>query len=129
MSLNTDLAERFFTASAGGDTAAMTALCAEDVVVRQNSGPSLGLRALTGLAGAVKKAAPDFRYENAVRYDTGAGFVEEHDVCGTLADGTTFRMAVCVVATVAEGLITSMHEYLDTADAQPLLNAMSRPRS
>ena len=129
MSLNTTLAESFFAASAAGDAAAMAALCSEDIAVRQNGGPTLGLAALTGLARAVKRVAPDFRYENPVRADTGLGFVEEHDVCGTLANGTAFRVAVCVVATVAGGRITSMHEYLDTAEAKPLLDALSAPRA
>ncbi|MEO8538601.1 MAG: nuclear transport factor 2 family protein [bacterium] len=129
MSQHTEIAERFFTASAAGDPSAMTALCDPAVQVRQNSGATMGVTALTGLARAVKRAAPDFRYENALRSDTGTGFVEEHDVCGTLADGSTFRMAVCVVATVADGKITSMHEYLDTAEAAPLMAAMARPRA
>ena len=129
MSFNTSLAESFFAASAAGDAAAMAALCADDIAVRQNSGPILGVAAVTGLARAVKRAAPDFRYENPVRSDTGGGFVEEHDVCGTLADGTSFRVAVCVVATVGGGRITSMHEYLDTAEAKPLFDALSRPRA
>src|SRR5512143_3742868 len=97
MSLNTTLAESFFAASAAGDATAMASLCSEDVAVRQNGGPTLGMAALTGLARAVTRVALDFRYENPVRCDTGVGFVEEHDVCGTLADGSTFRVAVCVV--------------------------------
>lgn len=127
MNRNVELAEQFFAASSAGDATAMAAVCAPDIVVRQNGAAPLGLNGLLRFAAAVKAAAPDFRYENPVRYDTGAGFVEEHDVCGTVADGTAFRLAVCVVATVAEGKITSMHEYLDTAGARPLLAALSRP--
>jgi ketosteroid isomerase-like protein len=128
MNSNSTVARQFFEASSAANLEAMAALCAPDVRVRQNSGPVGGVTALLGLAKAVKRVAPDFRYENAVRSDTGVGFVEEHDVCGTLSDGTAFRLAVCVVATVANGKITSMHEYLDTAGAAPLLAALSVPR-
>ncbi len=128
MSLNLDLAQQFFAASAAGNTEAMAALCAPDIVVRQNGGEPLGLKALLRFAAAVKAAAPDFRYENPGRYDMGEGFVEEHSVRGTAPDGTTFTIAVCVVATVSNGKISSMNEYLDTAAARPLMEALARPR-
>lgn len=128
MSLNLDLARQFFAASAAGDSEAMAALCADDIVVRQNGGEAFGLKALLRFASAIKAAAPDFRYENPVRHDTGEGFVEEHDVRGTTPDGTPFTIAVCVVATVTNGKISSMNEYMDTAAARPLTEALSRPR-
>lgn len=126
MSDNLDIATTFFAASSSGDTDAMNALCAEDLVVRQNGGAEMPFAAVARLAKAIRRVAPDFRYENAIRGDTGNGFVEEHDVAGTLPDGTTFRMAVCVVATVLNGKITTMHEYLDTAEAKPLMEALAR---
>ena len=128
MSLNLDLARQFFLASAAGDADAMESLCADNIAVRQNGGEALGIKALLRFAAAVKAAAPDFRYENPVRYDTGDGFVEEHDVRGTAPDGTPFKVAVCVVATVANGKISTMNEYLDTAAARPLMDALARPR-
>lgn len=128
MSRNLELAQRFFAASSAGNTEAMAALCSDRILVQQNGGDALGLTALLGFAAAVKAAAPDFRYENAIRYDTGTGFVEEHDVRGTVKDGSAFKVAVCVVATVEDGRIATMHEYLDTAAARPLVEALSRPR-
>lgn len=129
MSLNLELAQRFFAASSAGDTEAMASLCADDIVVRQNGGDALGLKALLRFAAAVKAAAPDFRYESPVRYDTGHGFVEEHDVCGTVPGGTSFQVAVCVVATTKDGKIATMNEYLDTGAARPLMEALTRPRA
>jgi ketosteroid isomerase-like protein len=125
MTTLTSIAEQFFAASAAGDNAAIRALCSPDLVVRQNGGPVMGIDGLLALSAGVRRVAPDFRYENAVRAGTDTGFVEEHDACGKLADGTEFRMAVCVVATVENGLITSLREYLDLAAARPLGKALA----
>jgi ketosteroid isomerase-like protein len=125
MSSNADLAIKFFEASSKGDEAALRALCDPGLEVRQNGGPNLGFDALLGLSNSVRRVAPDFRYENAIRVATDDGWVEEHDACGTVPDGTTFRIAACVVATVKDGNITSMHEYLDSAAARPLIKALS----
>lgn len=126
MTESTDLAQRFFAAASSGDEASLREVCVDGLVVRQNGGAEMPFAAVARLAKAIRRVAPDFRYENAIRADTGNGFVEEHDVAGTLPDGTTFRMAVCVVATVSNGKIATMHEYLDTADAAPLMAALTR---
>lgn len=120
-----EFAERFFAASASGDVAALRALCAPGFAASQNGGPTMDFDALMGLAGAIRKIAPDFRYENAVRSETVSGFVEEHDACGTLPDGTEFRLAACVVATIEDGQIKSMREYLDTVQTRPLRHALA----
>jgi ketosteroid isomerase-like protein len=122
---NADLAIKFFEASSKGENDALKALCDPQLEVRQNGGPKLGIDALLGLSNSVLRVAPDFRYENAVRVSTDDGWVEEHDACGTVPDGTTFRIAACVVASVKDGRITSLHEYLDSAAARPLIKALS----
>lgn len=124
MSSNADLAIKFFEASSKGDNDALKALCAPQLEVRQNGGPNLGIDALLGLSNSVLRVAPDFRYENAVRVSTDDGSVEEHDACGTVSEGTTFRIPACVIATMKDGRITSIHEYLDTAAARPLIKAL-----
>ncbi len=125
MSDNTNLAARLFAATSSGDAETLRAICVEDFAMRQNGGPTVGFAELAGLGEAVRRVAPDFRYENAVRTDTGHGFVEEHDACGTLADGTTFRLAACVVATVSNGRITAAHEYFDSVEARELMAGRS----
>lgn len=122
---NSQLAERFFRAAAAGDLAALRDVCAPGLVSRQNSRRESGFEGIALLVGAVRARLPDFRYENSVRRDTTDGFVEEHEVCATLPDGTKFRAWVCIVAIVEGGLIASMHEYFDSAEAAPLLAALS----
>ena len=74
MPSNVEVAEQLFTALSGGDMDGAKALCAGDVVVRQNRGPAMGFDAVGALTLAVRSVAPDFRYENAVRAETSNGF-------------------------------------------------------
>ncbi len=125
MASNVDIAIAFFEATGSGDAEALGKLCAPDFVGRQNDGPPMDLKSLVWLSTTVKKALPDFRYENAVRSATETGFVEEHDVCATLPDGSAFKALICVVADVESGKITSIREYFDSAAAAPLLSALN----
>ena len=90
-------------------------MCAPGFQLSQNGGPSTGVDDFLAIVSALVAAIPDFRIENAVRSDTLAGFVEKHNLRGTLPDGTVFHLAVCVVASVQGGKIVAVHEYFDTA--------------
>jgi ketosteroid isomerase-like protein len=128
MGRHSDIARAFFVATAAGDKAAIRSICSADLSASQNGAPPMDVGALAGFAAAVKRVVPDFRYENAVRADTQTGFVEEHDVCGTLPDGTSMRLAVCVVGDVDNGQITALREYLDSAAAAGLIAALRPAR-
>jgi len=128
MGSHSDIARAFFVATAAGDKAAIRSICSPDLKASQNGAPPMDVDALARFAAAVKRAVPDFRYENAVRSDTSTGFVEEHDVCGTLPDGTRMRLAVCVLGDVSEGKITTLREYLDSAAAAGLIKALQAGR-
>lgn len=125
----TEVADRFFAAAGAADLDGIRACCSPDVVANQNGAPGMPLKGLLAFVGAVKQAAPDFRYENRVVQETADGFVEEHDVAATTILGEDLRMAVCVVATVTDGKMTSMREYLDSAAAGPLLRAFEEYRA
>ena len=84
----------------------------------------MDMASLIRFVAAVLRVVPDFHYENAVRTTTESGFVEEHDVCGTLPDGSALRAAACIVAEVRDGQIISVHEYIDTAAVDGLLRAL-----
>ena len=99
-------------------------MCAPGFQLSQNGGPSTGVDDFLAIVSALIAAIPDFRIENAVRFDTLAGFVEEHDLRRTLPDGTVFHLAVCVVASVQGGKIVAVREYFDTAAAGGLFKAM-----
>ncbi len=84
---NKDLGRRLFDAIERGDADAMRSVCAADFVGTQNGGPAMDLRGLIAFAQGSVSVVKDFRYENVVAQDTMDGFVEEHDVVGTLPDG------------------------------------------
>ena len=98
---NDELAQALFEAFGKGDAETVRSLCAPNFEARQNNGPAMTLEPLLDFALAVYKVVKDFRYEDAVRSETRSGFVEEHNVRGTLPDGHEMDLAVCVVAAIS----------------------------
>jgi len=75
----------------------------------------MNLATLLMFSAAVRSVVKNFRYENPIQSEMPTGFVEEHDVCGTLPDGTELRFSACVVGTVSESKIVQLREYFDSA--------------
>ena len=48
------------------------------------------------------------------------GFVQQHVLSATLPDGAPWKMSACVVVRMAEGRITRLDEYIDSAEAGAL---------
>ena len=122
---NTLISKALFEGIASGDFDAVRKLCAGEFRASQNGGAAMDLESLLGFSARVLKVVRGFRYEDAVRSATGTGFVEEHAVRGTLADGSQLNLAVCVVASVSEGKITELREYFDSKGAEALVKALS----
>ena len=121
-----EIAKALFEAFAAQDDAAVRALCAPDLRARQNNGAPMDLETLLGFNSAVHRVVKDFRYADAVRSATAAGFVEEHAVRATLPDGTSLDLAVCVVADMRDDRIAELREYFDTAAAAGLIAALAK---
>ncbi|MCB1647796.1 MAG: nuclear transport factor 2 family protein [Pseudomonadales bacterium] len=124
MTNNTDLCEQFFQATTAGDADALERLCSNDFTGTQNGGPAMNRKTLIRFSVAVKKAIPDFHYENPVRTATEHGFVEEHDVCGTLPDGSRMQFRVVVIGEADNGQIIALREYFDSRPAMALMKAL-----
>jgi len=62
----------------------------------------------------------DRHYDVKRRDVIPGGFLQEHVLCGTAPDGSAVAMPACIVATVADGRITRMHEYLDPMGVRAL---------
>jgi ketosteroid isomerase-like protein len=120
-----EIARQFFAAAEAGDTKGLAEVCSVDMTARQNNAPAMGLPDLQKFTLAVKRAIPDFHYENGICSGTESGFVEEHDIVGTLPDGNRLFMRLCVVANIVDGQIVSMHEYADSYGARGLIKAVS----
>ena len=123
---HTQIARALFDALAQTDDQRVRALCAPAMTVRRNGGEPMDLEMLLRFNRLVHGVVSGLRYEDVVCAPTADGFVEEHAVRGTLADGTAINLAACIVASVSSGLVTSVREYVDTAAAAPMLAALSR---
>jgi uncharacterized protein len=123
---NVALARALFDALARVDEAQVRALCAPGFALHQNGGPAMDLEMLLHFNRLVHGVVSGFRYEDVVCAATTTGFVEEHAVRGTLADGTLLELAACIVADVSGGKVASVREYVDTAAAAPMLAALAR---
>jgi len=129
MPTNAELARQLFDAFERADTEAVRALCAPGCQFSQNGAEPNSMDGLLAFSGAIARAVPDQHYDHIVTSETTDGFVEEHRFAGTLADGTAIRIPACVVATVVDGRITSLREYLDSRAATKLTAALQAPRS
>ena len=110
------IAQRLFEAIEAGDVAAVEGLYAADAVIWHNTDgiEQTVAQNLATLAWVVKNVA-ERRYEDVSRSVTDRGFVQQHMIRWTKADGTRAELPACIVATCAGGLITRIDEYLDSA--------------
>ncbi len=111
-----DLAKRLFAAITAGDVDAVRAMYAPDAVIWHNNDGATqtvdqNLATLSWIAANVK----GFRYDDVRCQATGSGFVEQHVTRGMTPKGAEFAFPACIVATVADGRITRIDEYLDSA--------------
>jgi ketosteroid isomerase-like protein len=112
-----DVARRFFAAIERGDLAAVRELYAPDVVVwhcfdRREKTREENLAMLADALGAVR----GLRYEDVRLQPIPGGFVEQHVVRGTeQANGRELVLPAVVVCRVANGRITRLDEYFDSA--------------
>lgn len=111
-----DLAARLFAAIEAGDVDGVAALYAPDVVVWHNDDGRAqtgaeNLRVLTWLV----THCSDVRYDDVRRSATATGFVQQHVLRATGPSAQAVEVPACIVATCAEGRITRIDEYLDSA--------------
>jgi ketosteroid isomerase-like protein len=125
MTDHTLIARALFNAFENNDQAAAKALLADTFWGSQNGGPPMDRKVLLGFVAAVKGTVPDFRYEDIVCEATKHGFVEEHTVRGTLPGGDQINLRLCVVASIEDGKVATLREYLDSAGAAGLTKALA----
>ena len=110
------LATRFFDAIENGDIGTIKNTYAESAVVWHNtdgaeSSREENLRVLEGFIAAVPKR----RYMRRRLEVFEGGFVQQHLLEGTLADGRKVSLSACIVCEVRDGRITRLDEYFDSA--------------
>ncbi|MDA4103868.1 ketosteroid isomerase [Mycolicibacterium monacense DSM 44395] len=118
-----EVADRLFDAIQRGDSAAVEAMWADDVLVwhsgdRRDNDRARALRVIFWFIDHTTQR----RYEILDRRIFGDGFVQQHVLHATGTNGNTIAMRVCIVIIVrADGLISRIDEYFDPADMAPLL--------
>ncbi len=116
-----EVAEQLFAAIMAGDVEAVRSVYAPDVRVWHNfdgieQTADENLRVLTWLVRKVK----NLRYEEVRRYATPEGFAQQHVLRGTAPNGAELEVPAAMFCTVADGKITRLEEYLDTAQTAVL---------
>jgi ketosteroid isomerase-like protein len=117
-----DLADRLFTTIEEGDTEALAAMWADDIVVWRSGGGRERdkTRALAVIDWFVAVTAQR-RYEVLDRQVFDGGFVQQHLLHARGNAGTEVTFRACLVVKVGDdGVITRIDEYLDPADLAPL---------
>ena len=115
-----DLATRFFDAIEAGDIAAMHASFAPDAEIWHNTDELVGDRdqtaqVLTGMVARIKDRAYADRQLTAFP----GGFVQQHVLTGRrVHDDVAVRLPCAIVCKVANGKITRLDEYFDSAHVE-----------
>ena len=115
------LASRFFQALERGDVAAVGECYAPDATIWHNydqleQARDANLRVLRWVVDNVAA----LRYEDVRRVVLDDGFVQQHVLRGTAPNGTPLEVPAMMRVTVANGRITRLEEYLDTAQVAAL---------
>jgi len=114
-----DVARRFFAAIERGDLGAVRELYAPDAVVWHNfDGREKSREENLAMLRAAHEAVRGLRYEQVRLAPFPGGFVEQHVVRGyEHASGRELVLPAVVVCRVANGRITRLDEYFDSAQA------------
>lgn len=112
-----ELAKNFFDGIERGDLDAVIGSYAETAAIWHNTdnkeqSPEDNRRTLTGFIRFV----PVRRYTNRRLTVFPGGFVHQHDLEGENAAGEQAVVRTCIVCQVANGKITRLDEYMDSAE-------------
>jgi ketosteroid isomerase-like protein len=110
------LAQRFFDAVEAGDLETVRAIYAPAARIWHNTdeGEQSVEENLATLAGFVRRIR-DRRYADRRVAVFDGGFLQQHVLHGTRADGIRLRLPACIICRVENGRIVRLDEYFDSA--------------
>ncbi|MGL4542954.1 MAG: nuclear transport factor 2 family protein [Polymorphobacter sp.] len=115
------LAEKFLGAIESGDTATVRACYAPDAEIwHNNDGVTQSVEQNMAVLEWFIAKLPDRHYRLVRRVALPDGFLQQHVLEATLPDGTRWEMPACVIVRIANGRITRLDEYLDSAHTKAL---------
>ncbi len=108
--------ERLFHTVEHGDLEDLWRIFGDGAMVWHNTDEKLTdvATSITNLR-KIRETSQEFRYVDIRRQPTPTGFVQQHTLILTLADGRSIRDLCCCVCTVQDGRITHMDAYHDSA--------------
>lgn len=110
------VADAVFDAIERGDTASLASLWADDIEVwHSNDGVVQSKAENLAVLGWVIENTETIEYRDAVRDLTAAGFVQRHVLRLTFGDGRTADLPIAIFASVRDGQVTRIDEYVDSA--------------
>jgi ketosteroid isomerase-like protein len=111
-----ELADRMFRAIEQGDLDALRGCYDPDIIVWANfDGKEQNIDQSMRLVGWLCSKLDQRHYDVQRREIIPGGFLQEHILRAVAPDGTDIAMPACIIATVADGRVTRIHEYLDPA--------------
>ena len=116
------VADRLFAAIEAGDLDAVRDVYAPGAAIWHNTdgiaqSRDENLRTLAWVVGNLR----DRSYDDVRRSATADGFVQQHVMRATRTDGERVEIPACIVCTVADGHITRLDEYIDSAHVARLV--------
>ena len=115
------VAARFFAAIEAGDTDALRSLYSPDAVVWHNTdGVEQTVDENLVVLGWVIHNVNGWHYEEVRRTSYEGGFVQQHLGKGVAPSGLPFEMPACIVGQIADGRVTRIEEYIDSAGVEAL---------
>ena len=120
------LATRFVGAIQSGDVDAVRACYAPDAKIwHNNDGIEQTVDQNLRVLKWMMRVLPERNYRVLRLEALSDGFLQQHVLEATLPDGRTCTLDACVICRVADGLITRLDEYLDSAQTNALTEATS----
>ena len=110
------LCHRFLDAIEAGEVDAAIACYAPGAVIWHNTDElETDVAANRAVLEAMIPRLPERRYTQRRVIAHDGGFIEQHVLTGTLADGAGFRLPASLICDVRDGRITRLDEYYDSA--------------
>ena len=115
------LAERLVQASNRGDNEEIARCYAPDARIWHNfDGQEQTIAEMFKVTRWIDKKLTNRTYTVLRREAFPGGYMQQHVMTGTLANGDKFELPACFVALVKDGVVTRVEEYLDTKQADKL---------
>lgn len=119
-----EIAQRLSAALLQGDVAGVSKLYHDDALVWRNvDDRQLNKDQLLKVVRFLATQVGELCYQDIRVHPTPQGFVQQHVLSGIAPSGQAVRVHACLVATIDDGRIRRLEEYLDSAALAPLMTS------